>query len=70
MHVFIEGDIDALRAAGTLVADESDAELFGYLGETVVPGVARFELTVADSALQFDEDEIRRLFTKLLDLAT
>jgi len=70
MHVFIEGDLDTLRTAGRRIADESGTELFGYLGETEVPGIARFELTVADSALGFTAREIEVLFSRLLDLAT
>jgi threonine aldolase len=69
MHVFIEGDLERLRAAGRLIVEETDTELFGYLDETVVPGVTRFELTIGDAALGFDGDEVRDLFARLLELA-
>jgi threonine aldolase len=69
MHVFIEGDLDRLKVAGRQIVEEADTELFGYLDETVVPGVNRFELTVGDSALGFGGDEVRQLFTRLLGLA-
>jgi threonine aldolase len=69
MHVFLEGDLDRLKAAGRQIIEEADTELFGYLDETAVPGVTRFELTVGDSALGFDGDEVRQLFTRLLALA-
>ncbi len=69
MHVFIDGDLERLRAAGGRIVEEADTELFGYLDETMVPGVTRFELTIGDSALAFEADEVRELLGRLLTLA-
>lgn len=69
MHVFLEGDVERLRGGARRVAEESDVELFGHLNETVVPGVQRFEFTVGDNTLEFDAEEVRELFERLLLLA-
>ena len=69
MHVFIEGDLDRLQAAGRRIVEETDTELFGYLDGAMVPGIQRFELTVGDAALGFGAVEVNELFTRLLTLA-
>jgi threonine aldolase len=69
MHVYLEGDVERLMAARKLIIEEADTELFGSLVETAVPGVHRFEFTVGDATLEFDADEIRQLFMRLLSLA-
>lgn len=69
MHVFLEGDVERLRDAARRVAEERDVELFGHLNETVVPGVQRFEFTVGDNTLEFNAEEVRDLFERLLVLS-
>ena len=69
MHVFLKGDLDRLNTAGRQMTEQTGTELFGYLEETMVPGVQRFELTIGAAALGFDEGEIRDLFTRLLEQA-
>ncbi len=69
MHVYMHGDSERLRAAETQIREETGVELFGYLAAAGTPDIATFELTVGDSALEFDGDEIRDLFSRLMTVA-
>jgi threonine aldolase len=69
MHVFLEGDADRLLAAHRQLVEERDVELFASLGPSGVPSLSRFEFVVASATVAFDGEEIRDLFTWLLDHA-
>jgi threonine aldolase len=59
MHVFLEGDRERLIAAAARVAEDRDVELFTSPGDSTVPGIRRWELTVGESALEFSADGVQ-----------
>ena len=69
MHVFLEGDAGRLRAAHRQLVKEWDVELFSSLSSIGIPSTSRFEFVVASATVAFNDEEIRNLFTRLLEHA-
>lgn len=69
MHVFIEGEREALEAAALAIAKETGVWLFSGLAPTALPQYQKFELTVGEATLDLSDQEIRALFHRLLDKA-
>ncbi len=67
MHVFLEGDADRLTATGYALMREQRVALFRALRPTDVPGISMFELSIGDGALAITDDEIRDLFTRVME---
>lgn len=68
MHVFVSRDVEHLHAARDRFAESHGVWLFGGTRPTDVPGTSRFELYIADGALEVTDDEIREGFAALLKL--
>ena len=66
MHVYLEGDANALLEACTGIARTERVLLFRRLISTGVPGVAAFELTIGDAAEALTDREIGEYFEQLL----
>lgn len=64
MHLYFQGDTEALVQAALKIAEEDKAALFFNLR----PG-GMMELSVGAGALAFSKEDIRALFTKLFELA-
>ncbi|MEO8972978.1 MAG: beta-eliminating lyase-related protein [Ktedonobacteraceae bacterium] len=70
MHVFIEGEREALEAAALAIAKETGVWLFSRLAPTMLPMYQKFELSVGEATLDVPDEEIGMLFHRLLDKAT
>jgi threonine aldolase len=69
MHVFLRADPERLLAARDAIARERGVFLFRRVSPTRIPAVATFELTVVDESLELQHDEVRALFTELMERA-
>ncbi len=69
MHVFIEGEREALEAAALAIAKETKVWLFGRLAPTMLPAYQKFELVVGEATLDLPDEEICAFFGSLLDKA-
>ena len=65
MHLFIRGERERLEAAALNVARETGTWLFYGLAPTLLPGFARFELTVGEATLDLSGQEIVEAFRLL-----
>lgn len=64
MHLYFEGDREALTRAVLTIAEEDRVGLFFTVGDA-----GKVESSIGDSALDLPTDEVRHLFTKLFALA-
>lgn len=69
MHVFVRGEVDRLEEAALAIAQEQKIWLVNNFIPSQIPAYQKFELTVGDGALEFSTDEIKALFTTLLEKA-
>ncbi len=67
MHVYLEGDADHLTAAAYTLMQTERVAFFRTLRPTDVPGISMFELSIGDGALALTDDEIRDLFTRVME---
>ena len=67
MHVFIEGEREALEAAALAIAKETGVRLFFRLTPTALPMYQKFELVVGEATLDLSIAEIVTLFHTLLN---
>ena len=66
MHLFIRGERHKLEAAALDIARETGIWLFYHLAPTLLPGLARFELTVGEATLDLSGQEIVEAFRMVL----
>lgn len=67
MHVFIEGEQEALEKAALAIAKETGVWLFAHLAPTALPPYQKFELTVGEATLDLSNEEIQTLFRNVFD---
>ena len=66
MHLYIEGEKDALDEAAQRIAEETQVMLFHAVRQTQLPMVQKLELTIGNAAFEIPDEEIGELFGKLL----
>ena len=66
LHVFIEATPDALLEARDAIAIAEKCWLFGYVSAADVPGWSRTELYIGDALLAQSDEDIIRLFERLM----
>lgn len=69
LHVFLQGERDALNQAALDIARETKTRLFREVSPTQVPGYQVFELSVGDASLDLSREEIASLFELLFQKA-
>jgi threonine aldolase len=66
LHLLLERDAGALRAAALRLAERQGVWTWPRFGPTGVPGVSRAELEVGDGTMGFEPGEVREVVAGLL----
>lgn len=66
MHVFIEGEREALETSVLAIAKETGVRLFSWLAPTALPTYQKFEFVVGEATFDLSIEEIVSLFRTLL----
>ncbi len=65
MHLYLQGDVDALNEAALQIAEQDQIWLFGGLSEH-----GKWEINVGEVALEFEQSDIQQAFQKLFTLSS
>jgi threonine aldolase len=68
MHVFFHGDLEKFEQASAKIAQEEKVCIFRKLRPTDDVKIGKWELAVGDDLMNFSNDEIHRMFKKIVDI--